>query len=530
MQSHPRILIVDDDPIVADSYAEFLREEGYQTATACDGREAMDLLCAYDWPGNVRELENLIERLVVLCAEGEIRASDLPAGLQRASAPIVRVPQLTPTGLPIREVMEEFESALILQALELSHGNKNQAARLLGLNRTTLLEKRTHLAFPRYSPDGRRIAFFGKNAQGDTHLFVMNSDATNLRAVTDGAGELNIMPQWGGDDRSLYFYQARPRRAFRRVSLADGISEDVAPWSWSRQPFADVDAHGRTAVHSVIDRGQLHESRLRNLESGAETTLPFALYLPTYAATARYHGKVPKKYASMDLGEFLDEVGDYALGEYWTALAKGDLLDEKTRQRVAARLQAYTGLSPAFLDKYDLRIHIMRFCKELLADRKRTVGRLDSRYVGIDRPGASESLENDPSGDATRGVAASALNTYLREEIGFETDDIYRILEADVWKEWDYEDFKGRYVDTSENFRDLLSRSRGTKVLFANGYYDLATPHFATEYTISHMGLDPEVRQNVQLTYYEAGHMMYVHQPSLRQLAADLRQFITSTL
>jgi carboxypeptidase C (cathepsin A) len=291
--------------------------------------------------------------------------------------------------------------------------------------------------------------------------------------------------------------------------------------------------------HNVEFNGVIFISTILNYQTSAigsnmlvhpGNDLPFALYLPTYAATARYHGKVPKKYASMDLGEFLDEVGDYALGEYWTALAKGDLLDEKTRQRVAARLQAYTGLSPAFLDKYDLRIHIMRFCKELLADRKRTVGRLDSRYVGIDRPGASESLENDPSGDATRGVAASALNTYLREEIGFETDDTYRILEADVWKEWDYEDFKGRYVDTSENFRDLLSRSRGTKVLFANGYYDLATPHFATEYTISHMGLDPEVRQNVQLTYYEAGHMMYVHQPSLRQLAADLRQFITSTL
>jgi carboxypeptidase C (cathepsin A) len=291
--------------------------------------------------------------------------------------------------------------------------------------------------------------------------------------------------------------------------------------------------------HNVEFNGVIFISTILNYQTSAigsnmlvhpGNDLPFALYLPTYAATARYHGKVPKKYASMDLGEFLDEVGDYALGEYWTALAKGDLLDEKTRQRVAARLQAYTGLSPAFLDKYDLRIHIMRFCKELLADRKRTVGRLDSRYVGIDRPGASESLENDPSGDATRGVAASALNTYLREEIGFETDDIYRILEADVWKEWDYEDFKGRYVDTSENFRDLLSRSRGTKVLFANGYYDLATPHFATEYTISHMGLDPEVRQNVQLTYYEAGHMMYVHQPSLRQLAVDLRQFITSTL
>jgi carboxypeptidase C (cathepsin A) len=102
-------------------------------------------------------------------------------------------------------------------------------------------------------------------------------------------------------------------------------------------------------------------------------------------------------------------------------------------------------------------------------------------------------------------------------------------MSSDVWKNWDYEDFKGRYVDTSENFRELLSRSRGTKVLIANGYYDLATPHFATEYTMSHMGLDPDVRPNIRLTYYEAGHMMYVHKASREQLATDLREFVQQT-
>ena len=126
-------------------------------------------------------------------------------------------------------------------------------------------------------------------------------------------------------------------------------------------------------------------------------------------------------------------------------------------------------------------------------------------------------------------MAAAALNHYLRDEVGFDTEDVYNVLSMDVWKEWDYEEFKGRYVDTSESFRELLSRSRGTKVLVANGYYDLATPHFATEYTFSHMGLDPEVRENVKLTYYDAGHMMSVHQPSLVQLAEDLREFIRAT-
>ncbi len=120
--------------------------------------------------------------------------------------------------------------------------------------------------------------------------------------------------------------------------------------------------------------------------------LPFALYLPTYAATARYHGRLGDEYQKKPLSDFLDEVEEFALGDYWTALAQGDQLSDEQRAEIAQRLHSYTGLSEAFLDKYDLRIHIMRFCKELLADRKRTVGRLDSRYVGIERHGASESL------------------------------------------------------------------------------------------------------------------------------------------
>ncbi|MFZ0012844.1 MAG: peptidase S10 [Acidimicrobiia bacterium] len=292
-------------------------------------------------------------------------------------------------------------------------------------------------------------------------------------------------------------------------------------------------------THNVEFNGIIFISMILNYQtSGIDSTsmlvhpgndLPFAVYLPTYAATARYHGRLAEPYQDMPLREFLDEVEGFALGEYWSALAQGDQLDDERRKEVAERLSAYTGLDAGFIDHYDLRIHIMRFCKELLRDQHRTVGRIDSRYTGIDRVKAGNVIETDPSLDATGGVATSALNHYLRDEIGYESDDEYLIMGPEVWKNWDYEDFKGKYVDTSENFRELLSRSRGTKVLVANGYYDLATPHFATEYTFSHMGLDPEVRENVELTYYEAGHMMYVHQPSLEQLATDIREFVRET-
>ncbi len=257
--------------------------------------------------------------------------------------------------------------------------------------------------------------------------------------------------------------------------------------------------------------------------------LPYALYLPSYAATAWYHGRLNKKHQGRKVVDFLTEVEEFALGEYWSALAQGDNLDPKARERVAKKLAEYTGLKADYVDHYDLRIHILRFCKELLRDLKRTVGRIDSRYTGIDRVPAGDGIEADPSLDATGGVAASALNQYLRQELGFESDKLYEIMSAKVLKNWDYEDFKNQYVDTSEAMREVLSRSRGTKVFVANGYYDLATPYFATEYTFSHMGLDPEVRANVAMEYYEAGHMMYVHLKSLDAMAGHLRGFIAST-
>jgi carboxypeptidase C (cathepsin A) len=287
----------------------------------------------------------------------------------------------------------------------------------------------------------------------------------------------------------------------------------------------NVEFNGIILVSSILNY-QTVKVDIKTLLFHPGNDLPFALYLPTYAATAWYHHRLPKKHQSRPLRQFLDEVEEFALGDYWLALAQGDRLDEKTRARVAGRLSEYTGVSADYIDHYDLRLHILRFCKELLRDQRRTVGRIDSRYTGIDRVRAGDGLEADPSLDATGGVAASALNQLLRDELGFDSDRIYEIMSMRVNEAWNYEDFKNQYVDTSEAMREVLSRSRGTRVFVANGYYDLATPHFATEYTFSHMGLDPEVRTNVTMEYYEAGHMMYVHERSLDALARHLRDFV----
>jgi carboxypeptidase C (cathepsin A) len=257
--------------------------------------------------------------------------------------------------------------------------------------------------------------------------------------------------------------------------------------------------------------------------------LPFLTHFPTYAATAWYHQRLAKKHQSKSLRSFLDEVEEFAMGEYWSALAKGDRLDEKSRTRIVKKVAEYTGLSEEYVDYYDLRIHIMRFCKELLRSERKTVGRLDSRYTGTDRVPLGDNIESDPAANLTTGPMTSALNHYVRSELGFETDDFYNILSMEINQRWDYEEFKNHYVETSEKLREAMSRTQSMKVFVANGYFDLATPHLAAEYTFSHMGLEPDVRNNVRMEYYEAGHMMYVHEPSLKKLAADLREFVSES-
>jgi carboxypeptidase C (cathepsin A) len=289
-----------------------------------------------------------------------------------------------------------------------------------------------------------------------------------------------------------------------------------------------VEFNGIVLISSILNYQTVGLDR-KSWMFHAGNDLPYALYLPTYAATAWYHGRLSDEHLAKPVGELISEVEEFALGDYWSALAKGDQIDPAERALVAEKLGEYTGLGGDYIDRYDLRIHILRFCKELLRDQRRTVGRIDSRYVGIDRVTDGNVIEADPSLDATGAVATSALNQYLRDEIGFESKEIYKIMSMKVNERWEYEDFKNQFVDTSEKMREVLSRSTGTHVFVANGYFDLATPHFATEYTFSHMGLDPEVRKNVRMEYYEAGHMMYVHQPSLAALAGHLREFVNDT-
>lgn len=255
---------------------------------------------------------------------------------------------------------------------------------------------------------------------------------------------------------------------------------------------------------------------------------PYILFLPTYAAAAWYHGRLDDD-LQKDLRNTLDEVEAFALGEYSTALMKGDSLGSKEHDAIVQKLARYTGLTSDYIEQTNLRVEIMRFTKELLRDERRTTGRLDTRFKGIDRDAAGESWEFDSSLAAITGPYTATLNDYIRTELEFESDLPYEILTSRV-QPWSYEQHQNQYINVAETLRKAMSINRYLKVFVGNGYYDLATPYFATMYTFNHMDLDDSLRNNISMGFYEAGHMMYIHLPSLEKLKADLADFVQSAL
>ncbi|GAB4578055.1 MAG: peptidase S10 [Anaerolineales bacterium] len=257
--------------------------------------------------------------------------------------------------------------------------------------------------------------------------------------------------------------------------------------------------------------------------------LPYLLYLPAYTATAWYHNRLPRRLLNRPLRAVLDEVEKFVLKDYVPGLFKGDTLTKREHNRLVENLAKYTGLSEAYIEQTDLRIHDDRFFKELLRDEGRTVGRLDSRFKGIDRDSAGETSEYDPMLTEIMGTYTATFNHYVRAELNYESDLPYEILTPKVWP-WDYSQFTNAHVNVAETLRKAMSINPYLKVLIASGYYDLGTPYFATEYTFNHMGLDESRRENLTYTYYEAGHMMYMHLPSLAQMKTDLATFIDSAI
>ena len=275
--------------------------------------------------------------------------------------------------------------------------------------------------------------------------------------------------------------------------------------------------NGIMLISSVIDMGTI-----RFTEGNDQ---PTALYLPTYAALAHYHGRSGDR----SLADVRAEAEALAARDYPWALARGARLTPAERADIVRRLAAVTGLSEAYVDQVDLRIEHQRFFRELLRDRHQVIGRLDGRFIGYEPDDAAERPSHDPSNVAIHGPYAAAFNHYVRQELGYESDLPYEILTGRV-RPWSYAEFEGRAVNISSMLGQAMRHNPHLRVHVACGYYDGATPYFAAEHAFAHVAIPEHLRTNIEMRYYEAGHMTYVHEPSRLQQSADLAAFVQAAV
>ena len=265
---------------------------------------------------------------------------------------------------------------------------------------------------------------------------------------------------------------------------------------------------------------------------GAGTDLPYALFLPTLAATAWYHGLLADKPASFEA--FMADVEGFAYAEYLPALQQGFVIAPDRKRAVAAKLAAYTGTGADYWEKADLRVTHPQFLQELQRDRRLITGRIDSRFVGSSLNPLAEQMDYDPFFPAVGPAYTAAFQDYLRGELKFDGDEEYRVSAFDIKWDWQHQQSGSvlSEVAAANSVPDLaraMTMNPGLHVLVQQGWYDAATPWLATKHDLAHLDITPEARQRIRVSHYDAGHMMYLHEASMQKYRDDLAAFIRDT-
>jgi carboxypeptidase C (cathepsin A) len=274
-----------------------------------------------------------------------------------------------------------------------------------------------------------------------------------------------------------------------------------------------MNVNGLMLISSVLDMGTLvfedhHDA-------------PYPLFLPTYAAIAHYHGL----HGDRPLREVLAEAEAFAERDYPWALARGARMTATERGEAVATLARLTGLSEDYVDRVDLRVEHVRFFTELLRSRRRTVGRLDGRFLGWEADYGEAEFSADPSYDAILGPYTAAINHYVRTELGYTNDLAYNTL-TDKVHPWSLKEYEGKFLNVADELAAAMRANPFLRLYVASGYHDGATAYFATEQTLARLAIPAELRDNITVEYFEAGHMMYVHEPSRLAQSEHLRAFV----
>ena len=362
-------------------------------------------------------------------------------------------------------------------------------------------------------------------------LVMMDPVGTGLSVPT---GEAEFEDFWGVDQdiRSISLFITQYLKENGRLNSPKFLLGESYGTFRNAGVMNDLLGKG-IAMNGVIMVSAVFDLRTLIFPPGDD--MPYVVHFPTYAATAWYHDKVENKPES--LPAYLDEVRQFTESTYVPALFKGDQLTDEEHHQIANQLAQYTGVSPDFWKRADLRVTASEFFQELLRDEGKTVGRLDSRYAGINQDMLSQNASYDPQSLAISPAYITGFLDYFHNDLGVPSSENYSITAGRrPGFKWDWK-HRGNMrwntmaaINTGIDMAQALTRDPNMKVLIMNGYYDLATVFYGVEHSIDHLGLPKEIKDNIIMKYYEAGHMMYTHDTSIKKFKEDLATFIEELL
>ncbi len=382
----------------------------------------------------------------------------------------------------------------------------------------------------------RRIAFpNAESAGGPPYQLVDNQytllDQSDLVFIdAPGTGYSRVMP--GIDGKSIY-----------------GIDQDAAAFGqfieryvtlndrWNSPKFLLGESYGTPRSAALVDYLQNRNMAFNGvvllssvldfatIAPGPGNDLAYITYLPTEAAVRWYHDSSANKGS---LQSAVEAARTFANDSYADALVQGSRLSHTQRVQIAEQLSKLIGLNAHYIEQADLRVQPQRFEKELMRESGKTTGRLDARYTGYDLDTLGDSADYDPSDSASSGAYQSMFLSYARNELNWKSEETYKQINGDVNQNWDFTRksiFGWLAPTTSPDLQEAMTTNSKLRVFVGAGYYDMATPFGAAEWTFSHLGLPEELRSHVTFGYYESGHMVYMHQPSLAAFKSDLAKF-----
>ncbi|MBA4800538.1 MAG: peptidase S10 [Euryhalocaulis sp.] len=368
----------------------------------------------------------------------------------------------------------------------------------------------------------------------------------NPYSMLDVADMVFIDPVGTGWSRALG--DTDPKDYYGLEEDADSLGRFIRLWltengRWNSPKYLAGESYGTTRAAALIDElqggwtdvslnGVILISAVLDFQFsryGKGNEMVHVSYIPSFAAIAWYHGKIDKSAWNNDFDAFTEATREFAIEEYAPALLKGAMLEDSRRREIITKLSGFTGLSETYLRQANMRVNNMRFMKELLRDEQRSTGRLDARYTGIDFDAAGERFDADPSSYGIDGAYTAAVNDYLTRELDVPITRDYRVLDGEPGSNWNWsaKDSGGwpAYVNVGPWISEGMRQNSELRIMLASGWYDLATPVFGAELALQR---DDIPQDRITKTYYQSGHMMYVHQPSLEQLSEDMHDFVAA--